>query len=60
MHPCFQTVEKHLKSGWIFKWLLNPQLYKPDTIEPNHGFSEDEARALTAYLSSLKQADKSP
>ncbi|MFQ5685131.1 MAG: c-type cytochrome [Candidatus Scalindua sp.] len=58
--PQLNNVGNRLKSGWIFKWLLNPQLYKPDTIEPNHGFSEDEARALTAYLSSMKQTDKSP
>ncbi|MFQ5712574.1 MAG: c-type cytochrome [Candidatus Scalinduaceae bacterium] len=58
--PQLNAVGDRLKSGWIFKWLLNPQLYKPDTIEPNHGFSEDEARALSAYLSSMKQVDKSP
>lgn len=52
--PQLNDVGSRLKSGWIFKWLLNPQLYKPDTIEPNYGFSEDEARALSAYLSSLK------
>ena len=53
--PQLNTVGSRLKSGWIFKWLLSPQQYKPDTREPNHGFSEDEARALSAYLSSLKQ-----
>jgi cytochrome c2 len=56
--PQLNAVGDRLKSGWIFKWLLNPQLYKPDTIEPNHGFSEDEARALSAYLSGLKQVEK--
>ena len=58
--PQLNDVGNRLKPGWIFKWLLNPQMYKPDTIEPNYGFSEDEARALSAYLSSLKQVDKSP
>ncbi len=58
--PQLNAVGSRLKSGWIFKWMLNPQLYKPDTPEPNHGFSEDEARALSAYLSGLKQVDKSP
>jgi mono/diheme cytochrome c family protein len=52
--PELNDVGNRLKSGWIFKWLLNPQLYKPDTIEPDYGFSEDEARALSAYLSSMK------
>ena len=54
------TVGDRLKPGWIFKWLLKPQLYKPDTIQPDYGFSEDEARALSAYLSGLKQVDNSP
>ncbi len=58
--PQLNSVGNRLKPGWIFKWLLNPQRYKPDTPEPNHGFSEDEARALSAYLSGLKQVDKSP
>jgi cytochrome c2 len=56
--PELNYVGSRLKPGWIFTWLLNPQLYKPDTIEPNYGFSEGEARALTAYLSSLKQKEQ--
>ena len=55
--PQLNAVGNRLKPGWIYKWLLNPQFYKPDTIEPNYGFSEDEARALSAYLSGLKQAE---
>ncbi|MFQ5788091.1 MAG: c-type cytochrome, partial [Thermodesulfobacteriota bacterium] len=56
--PQFNTVGDRLKPGWIFKWLLNPQLYKADTISPNYGLSEDEARALAAYLSSMKQVEE--
>ncbi len=58
--PQLNGVGSRLKPGWIFKWLLNPQMFIPDTIEPNHGFSEDEARVLSAYLSNMKQVDKSP
>jgi cytochrome c2 len=52
--PQLNDVGNRLTSGWIFKWLMDPQLYKPDTMQPNYGFSEAEARALSAYLSSLK------
>jgi cytochrome c1 len=33
---------------------LNPQKYKPETLEPHAGLSEAEAKDLTAYLMSLK------
>jgi cytochrome c1 len=43
-----------LQAGWTYHWLLNPQKYKPETLEPRDGFSEAEAKDLTAYLMSLK------
>jgi cytochrome c1 len=43
-----------LQPGWIYRWLLNPQKYKPETLEPRAGLSEAEAKDLTAYLMSLK------
>jgi cytochrome c2 len=42
-----------LKPGWIAAWLSKPETYKPDTLQPDYGFSSADARALTAYLSSL-------
>jgi cytochrome c551/c552 len=48
-----------LRAGWIFKWLKNPQAIKPDVLEPNYGFSDEEALALTAYLMSIKRPDQS-
>jgi cytochrome c1 len=38
----------------MFHWLKNPQELRPGTIEPNQHMSDDDARALTAYLASLK------
>jgi mono/diheme cytochrome c family protein len=43
-----------LQPGWIYRWLLDPQKYKPETMEPRAGLSEAEAKDLTAYLMSLK------
>jgi len=43
-----------LQAAWIYHWLLDPQKYKPQTIEPRAGMSEEEAKAVTAYLMSLK------
>jgi cytochrome c2 len=42
-----------LKPGWTAAWLSTPQKYKPDTLQPDYGLSSADARALTAYLSSL-------
>ncbi len=51
--PLDKSVDR-LQSGWIYSWLLNPQKYKPETLEPRAGLSEAEAKDLTAYLMSLK------
>jgi cytochrome c1 len=42
-----------LKPGWTAAWLAAPQLYKPGTLQPDYGLSAADARALTAYLTSL-------
>ena len=42
-----------LKPGWIAAWLASPGKYKPGTLQPDYGLSSTDARALTAYLSSL-------
>jgi cytochrome c oxidase subunit II len=36
------------------RWLVNPQQVKPGALMPNLGLSQDQAKALTAYLLSLK------
>src|SRR5438876_12133858 len=47
-----------LTPAWIEAWLRNPQALVPDTIEPRRNFTEDEVRALTAYLRTLRQSIK--
>jgi mono/diheme cytochrome c family protein len=47
-----------LTAAWIEAWLRNPQSLIPDTIEPRRNVSEDEIRALTAYLMTLRQSIK--
>jgi nitric oxide reductase subunit C len=44
-----------LTAAWIEAWLRNPLALIPDTIEPRRNFTEDEVRALTAYLMTLRQ-----
>ena len=51
--PQLNNIGDRLKAGWIFAWLKNPQKYKPKTLQPDYGFSDNEAMALTAFLTSL-------
>jgi len=39
---------------WIFTWLGNPQQIKPHSRMPNLGLSNEECRAITVFLASLK------
>jgi cytochrome c1 len=52
--PTLTQVGSRLNSAWIYAWLRNPQALRPGTPEPNQNLSDDDARALTAFLMSLK------
>ena len=47
-----------IQAGWIFQWLKNPQAIVPNVIEPNYRFTDAEAKALTAYLMSIRGKEK--
>ncbi|WP_218573037.1 cytochrome c family protein [Pseudomonas sp. gcc21] len=38
----------------MVRWLMNPQGADPRTAMPNLGLTEEEARAISAYLDTLK------
>jgi len=42
-----------LQPQFIYRWIRNPQGFKPDTRMPNLGLSEHEALAVALYLSTL-------
>jgi mono/diheme cytochrome c family protein len=52
--PPLDLTGDRLTAGWVYQWIKNPQQYVPDTIDPTAGLSDQEARAITAYLMSLK------
>jgi len=52
--PTLSQVGSRLTSAWIYAWLRNPQALRPGTTEPNQNLSDDDARALTAFLMTLK------
>lgn len=47
-----------LTPAWIEAWLSNPQALVPDTIQPRRNFTDEEVKALTAYLMTLRQSIK--
>ena len=52
--PPLDKAGERLQPGWVYHWLLDPQKYKPQTMEPRAGLTEAEAKDLTAYIMSLK------
>jgi mono/diheme cytochrome c family protein len=56
--PTLTQVGARLTPAWIFHYLKNPQAMRPGTIEPNQQLSDQDARALTAFLASQKGTKK--
>ncbi|HET7208358.1 MAG TPA: c-type cytochrome [Terriglobales bacterium] len=56
--PTLSQAGDRLNAAWIYGWLKNPQALRPGTMEPNRNMSNEDARALTAYLMSLKGSGK--
>jgi len=43
-----------LNPDWTYRWVKYPQAIKPHTKMPNFGIPDQDAIAITAYLSTLK------
>jgi mono/diheme cytochrome c family protein len=56
--PALWEVGSRLTPSWIYQYLKNPQAVRPGTIEPNQQMTDADAKALTAYLTSLKSKGK--
>jgi mono/diheme cytochrome c family protein len=56
--PTLTHVGSRLTAAWIYHWMKNPQSLRPGTIEPHRTMSDEEARAMTAFLMSQKGGDK--
>jgi mono/diheme cytochrome c family protein len=56
--PNLSNAGNWLTPAWMEAWLRNPQELAPGTIEPRRSLTEEELRALTAYLQTLRQGAK--
>ena len=52
--PTLTQVGSRLTAAWIYQWMKNPQSLRQGTAEPNRAMSDDDARALTAFLMSQR------
>ena len=52
--PALDRAGFRLNGTWVFRWIKYPQSMKPDTRMPNLGLSDEDARAVTMYLATLK------
>ena len=56
--PNLSNAGNWLTPAWIEAWLRNPQELAPGTIEPRRSLTDEEVRALTAYVETLRQGAK--
>ena len=56
--PTLTHVGSRLTAAWMFEWMKNPQALRPGTMEPNRAMSDEDARAITAFLMSQKGGTK--
>lgn len=56
--PTLTQVGSRLTPAWIYGWMKNPQALRPGTIDPNQNINDEDARALTAFLMTLKSSAK--
>ena len=52
--PVLSGVGLRLTAAWMYHWFKDPQALRPGTIEPNQQINDGDARALTAYMLTLK------
>ena len=56
--PPLTQVGTRLNAAWVYHWLKDPQALRPGTIEPKRNMSDEDARALTAFLVTQKGSSK--
>ncbi|HEY5615261.1 MAG TPA: hypothetical protein VIL52_04500, partial [Bacteroidota bacterium] len=52
--PELTRVGSKVSADWLFDWVKNPRHYNPETRMPSLRLTDDEARHIVAYLTTLK------
>ncbi|MDR4508361.1 MAG: c-type cytochrome [Candidatus Brocadiaceae bacterium] len=48
--PGLKQLKNKIRPEWIADWIKNPQSFRPTTRMPNFRLSDEESRAIAAYL----------
>lgn len=56
--PSLGNIGQKVQADWLVRWLKNPKNYWHDTKMPRLRLSDDEAKAISAYLISLTPTSK--
>jgi cytochrome c1 len=51
--PDLSRIASKVNADWLFAWVRNPKHFRPTTRMPSLRLSDDEARAVTAFLMTL-------
>ncbi|TAJ28559.1 MAG: c-type cytochrome [Nitrospirae bacterium] len=52
--PALDRAGFRLNGTWVYRWIKYPQSMKPETRMPNLGISDQDAKAITMYLATLR------
>src|SRR5437879_7387747 len=58
--PNLSGIAEKTDAVWIYSWIENPRGYSAIARMPNLRLSDDEARAITAYLATLGEKKPAP
>ncbi|MCB7128127.1 MAG: hypothetical protein J3T61_01135 [Candidatus Brocadiales bacterium] len=58
LQPPLTEVGDRATPGWIYAYTKDPYHYQPWAIQPDYGFSEEDAMAMSAYLMTWKKKEK--
>jgi len=58
--PALDRAGFRLNGTWIYRWVKNPQAMKPETRMPALGLSDADAKAVTAYVGTLRAPKADP
>jgi cytochrome c1 len=58
--PDLTRIASKVDAAWLFAWVKNPKHFRPTTRMPDLRLSDEEARAVTAYLMTLGEKQRIP
>jgi cbb3-type cytochrome oxidase cytochrome c subunit len=58
--PNLSAIAEKTDARWIYNWIKNPRGYSANARMPNLRLSDDEARSITAYLTTLGERKPAP